>query len=1664
MSYANLNELNKSAILADHVYRRPITDGEVSLTNIGLVQFQLDETINELNDVFNFNDGFAYSGRGFVGEIVQDGVGPNEKYYVVFRGTDSNEAFTTGFTKALGGLRDQFAEDESRNSDIGDFVNNVNLGKGRHHNTQLDDAMALARYALNQLAGGDPSKIVVVGQSLGGGLAGVVSALLDVKGYAFAPAPFQKTLNVYGLAGSEERVLRNGGMSETDIQHLKDILFFENSASYQATALHNLGFSQTQVDLFFSMRDSEQADTALANTLSLQRNLSIHTIQGEVLSDGIGHLGNVLGFSQAFSATRTSYDIGEPGGTATSLNTAITLHGSALHALVIRTADPSQTSSKNQSFAELLKNDGALRYAMLEFPDIAAPMNPTAARRVDPDDHALYGGSGINATGASVTALFRALWKTAGVTAGLYDEFYKRFGAGLANGAVAEGKDATNKAYHGVHSGFVKLGLQVVRDGLDTQNETAIADAKALNVFGNDQISKGYVAIDLNDISNSGQNPYGSGDLNMAFFEKLSDVIGVTNTETFFSSTKFEFQNGVNTLPWEIAIANSQGSTRYIAEGVNAGKGHIVFGGAYSDFIQASTGKDFIFAGAGDDIISMTGGSDVVIGGSGSDTVSYHASPVGVNVSLMTATNLFTIENLHGTDFDDTFEGNSGDNVLIGGKGDDTFKGRGGNDVIKGGEGNDKVIFDYAFSQMAVNEFYTGIETVFSFSPLTSSGWSQRITQVEQFVDSANTVWSLADVRQAVQLGNGPLSATMNFLQSSAPEESPAGTVFGIVEVDLSSLPFASNERPGSFVIGSDTLDWTISGNVITFTLKAGIDTDLDRSMAFSTPILSASIGIKKEIYNQSTGLWNEAPGFSIGTAKFRIDDVYDDGLSEIVVGVPFHTQTQQIDHILERTPVLTDWDVNDLRMEINPQDFMGYGYPGSGRTDMIRVTANSFDRDDIVSARLTNDSDGYFRLVKFQNEELAGGLAIYKRPVWGIVMAKEGLTALSAPRTVTVEMTDGVTTLTKNVVVQLGNINEKPTDILFAPTAGAAIGEPSSTLLIRYGGYLPETALAVKEMPVGQGIVKLSAVDPDEGLDSHSYSFVSAPPINAFSIVGDEIVLNRNLTAAEKETIYTLTIEAKDSGNLTVRKTLQIVVDVPDNGLIGTSGDDTTVATAPGQSVVGREGKDTHSYLNAPGPVAVNLGTMQGNSGWAAGASYHSIEKIVGSSFPDQFRAPSSPMGIWEVDGGDGQDTLDFGSLTHGITVNLASGSVSYSGKTLVFTSIESVSGTMFADQLYGISGMSNFLSGGAGNDTLYAGADGDFVFGGDGIDTVSYQFATGPMTINLAAGSAKLTNGTLTDLLLSIENVNGSSFDDLIVAGPGPNVLQGGFGNDVYDQVDIGDTVIEVVLPPGFPVPPGWIPGIDTIRTIATSWTLGAGIENLTGLNTGNSTLKGNELDNVIIGNAGNDALYGYAGNDSLYGGGGTDFLFGGDGDDLLDGGAGNDILDGGNGSDTVSYLTRGSVTVNLATGSATLAGETDYLYSIENVIGSAFADTLIGSSDANRIRSGGGDDVIDAGAGDDVVVIDGGNVQVTLGAGDDIVVLTRGTAVTAHHVTIADFVTGEDKIHLDDGDFLPTVPYLFQDDGNGNARLEIEDYGTVTFLGRTAASMSAGDLILV
>ena len=188
---------------------------------------------------------------------------------------------------------------------------------------------------------------------------------------------------------------------------------------------------------------------------------------------------------------------------------------------------------------------------------------------------------------------------------------------------------------------------------------------------------------------------------------------------------------------------------------------------------------------------------------------------------------------------------------------------------------------------------------------------------------------------------------------------------------------------------------------------------------------------------------------------------------------------------------------------------------------------------------------------------------------------------------------------------------------------------------------------------------------------------------------------------------------------------------------------------------------------------------------------------------------------------------------------------------------------------------------------------------------------------------------------------------------------------------------------------------------------------IENARG-GSGNDMMIGNHVANVLDGNAGDDMLVGGLGNDTLNGGAGSDTAsyagatgsvivnltagtaLGADGNDTLSsienvigtafndtliGNSGANTLNGGDGSDTVSYASAsGAVNVNLATGSATGAGGHDALVSIENVVGSAYGDTITGDANVNVVQSGNGVDVVTLGGGNDIFVAELGTKLAT------------------------------------------------------------------------------------
>jgi len=116
-------------------------------------------------------------------------------------------------------------------------------------------------------------------------------------------------------------------------------------------------------------------------------------------------------------------------------------------------------------------------------------------------------------------------------------------------------------------------------------------------------------------------------------------------------------------------------------------------------------------------------------------------------------------------------------------------------------------------------------------------------------------------------------------------------------------------------------------------------------------------------------------------------------------------------------------------------------------------------------------------------------------------------------------------------------------------------------------------------------------------------------------------------------------------------------------------------------------------------------------------------------------------------------------------------------------------------------------------------------------------------------------------------------------------------------------------------------------------------------------------------------------------------NDNLQGTSADDLIEGLGGNDTLDGKEGSDTASYQhAPKKVTVNLAKNSATGGAGKDKLKDIENVIGSAFADTLTGSGSNNSLSGLAGNDKLIGGLGNDTLIGGTGVDSLTGGKGAD------------------------------------------------------------------------------
>ncbi|WP_424957097.1 calcium-binding protein [Hyphomicrobium sp. 1Nfss2.1] len=166
-------------------------------------------------------------------------------------------------------------------------------------------------------------------------------------------------------------------------------------------------------------------------------------------------------------------------------------------------------------------------------------------------------------------------------------------------------------------------------------------------------------------------------------------------------------QRGVEEIHFSDATVWNRTTLLARAVATGTASADVIAGTAFNDYIDGGAGDDTLSGGDGDDVLIGGAGADAMNGGAGSDTASYATASTGVYVHMMDDTwntgdavgdTFASIENLIGSDHDDTLiatdeanivSGGAGADTLLGLLGDDLLLGSAGNDLLHGGEGAD---------------------------------------------------------------------------------------------------------------------------------------------------------------------------------------------------------------------------------------------------------------------------------------------------------------------------------------------------------------------------------------------------------------------------------------------------------------------------------------------------------------------------------------------------------------------------------------------------------------------------------------------------------------------------------------------------------------------------------------------------------------------------------------------------------------------------------------------------------------------------------------------------------------------------------------------------------------------------------------------------------------
>lgn len=1012
--------------------------------------------------------------------------------------------------------------------------------------------------------------------------------------------------------------------------------------------------------------------------------------------------------------------------------------------------------------------------------------------------------------------------------------------------------------------------------------------------------------------------------------------------------------NLINTIANSTIIGTSGNDTL-----IGNSRNNVMIGGAGNDVLDGGAGNDTLSGGTGDDILLGGTGNDTLLGGTGNDTLDGGAGTDRMTgnggndiyfidggdtvveyvnegddaIIITTPTSSFTL-GAHlevlinrsggafqgiGNGFSNQLIGGTGEDILEGLDGDDTLMGLSGNDRLEGGNGNDLL-----------------------------NGGDGQDTLIG---GTGNDVYVISDafdtITELENGGNDTVRTNLQYYQLQAQVENLAhvgNAIFfeghgnaldNIIESNAVSsrlFGYAGNDTllsdAGNDVLSGGEGDDQMQGGLGSDTLDysdhgVAVDVDLRRGSSLSTLGNDTFSGMENIIGGSNADQLTGDAGTNILHGGAGDDQIHGDAGDDYLTGDLGDDQ-------------ITGDDGNDqLDGGLGNDQLIG----GSGSdifTDLHGF--NTFDG---------GESDDTISYASFSDLLVSPIVVIDLGSNFADI---DSLGTIYIPGI----SSDSRENYSRNLFSSIEN----------------AIGSNGEDLIYGNSGNNQLDGLGGNDFI--QGDFGNDLIHGGDGIDTVGFDYLSLHNHTKISLIlNSSTVFDNSLNVIEADRIFEIEnvlgsfgsdeIWGDDSNNA-------LDGEYGSDTLYGLGGDDTLIGGRGSDYLDGGDGTDTADYRFSEESLYGGLEFQGINSGSDADILI-SIENIIASEFDDQLFGNNKDN---RIEGRNGDDFL------YGLDGN------------------DSLIGDNGNDQLYGDAGADRLI-GGKGNDQLYGGAGNDWLSdvegsnsfdGGLGIDYADFSEARSGIAANLSTGSATnifSTNAALifSSNLISIENLQGSRYDDFLEGNNQNNIINGGLGTDTTSYINLFTShSVDANLSTGqasVKDSNSLIYDIDTLISI----------ENLTG-SSGNDTLTGNDQDNVLIGGGGADSLSGGGGNDVVYAELGKDVL--------IDGGAGEDTL----------YVDFTSGNIETDGNLIKLDGSSGFA-NFENLVGSVFSEIIMGDSQDNRIDGNLGNDSIFGGAGNDLLIGGDGLNIIHGGSGHNIIDGTNSNNLNSNSVAVYDFLDG-------------------------------------------------------